>query len=94
MALSPELLARLTQEPPEDAWRSIIETALNRTSQPLPAGNPSGEIIKRDREIGELDHFLSAGGWELWQSFGLAVERTAERLGRWWSEPYAAKAVC
>lgn len=93
MALSLGLLSRLTQTPPEEAWREIIETALALTSQAVPAGNPSGEIIRRDREIGELDHFLSAGGWELWQSFGQAVETTAERLARWWGEPYAAKAV-
>jgi hypothetical protein len=29
----------------------------------------------------------------LWQAFGDTVERTSDRLARWWAEPYSAKAV-
>ncbi len=29
----------------------------------------------------------------MWQAFGDTVERTSERLARWWTEPYSAKAV-
>ena len=32
-----------------------------------------------------------AGG--SWQAFGSTVERTSDRLVRWWDEPYSAKAV-
>ena len=62
-------------------------------SKPFAAGNAPSEITKRDREIGELDHFLSSSGWDLWQAFGDTVERTSDRLVRWWAEPYSAKAV-
>jgi len=93
MALDPELLQGLTQHTPEDAWRVIINKAIEIASKPMAAGNAPSEVTKRDREIGAMDHFLSSSGWDLWQAFGSTVERTSDRLVRWWAEPYSAKAV-
>ncbi len=93
MALQPEVLNRLTKGSAADAWGVIVKSAVEIASKPLATGNAPSEVIKRDREIGALDNFLSASGWDLWQSFGAAVERTSDRLARWWAEPYSAKAV-
>jgi len=93
MTLDIGILHSLTQGSAGDAWRAIINNAIEITSKPLAAGNASSEIIKRDREIGALDHFLSSAGWELWQVFGDTVERTSDRLVRWWGESCNAKAV-
>ena len=93
MAIDAGVLHRLTKGTPEDAWRIIINKAVEIASKPLAAGNAPSEITKRDREIGALDHFLSSSGWDLWQAFGDTVERTSDRLVRWWAEPYSAKAV-
>lgn len=91
MALDAELLQRLTQDSAADAWRLITERTINIASRPLTEGNAPGEVIKRDREIGELDLFLASSGWDLWQCFGQpeisGVERTSDRLVRWWNEP-------
>jgi len=76
-----------------DAWRVVINKSLEIASKPLAAGNAPSEVIKRDREIGALDHFLSSSGWDLWRSIGNTVERTSDHLARWWTEPYSAKAV-
>lgn len=94
MTLDVGLLHQLTKDTPEDAWRAIINKSLEVASMPLAAGNAPSEVTKRDREIGTLDHFLSTSGWDLWQVFGNTVERTSDRLKRWWEEPsYSAKAV-
>lgn len=93
MTLNAEVLQRLTKGTPDDAWRVIINKAVEIASKPLTAGNAASEVSKRDREIGTLDHFLSSGGWDLWTAFGGTVERTSDRLVRWWGEPYGAKAV-
>lgn len=93
MALQPEVLNRLTKGSAADAWGVIVKSAVEIASKPLAMGNAPSEVIKRDREIGALDNFLSACGWDLWQSFGGAVERTSDHLTRWWAEPYSAKAV-
>lgn len=93
MALEADVLHSLTKGAPKDAWRVIIDRAIEIASKPLATGNASSEVTKRDREIGVLDYFLSSSGWDLWQSFGDNVERTSDRLVRWWAEPYSAKAV-
>ena len=93
MTLDAGILRSLTKGTPKEAWPVIIQKAIEITSKPLAAGNAPSEVTKRDREIGSLDHFLSSSGWDLWQAFGSAVERTSDRLVRWWDEPYSAKAV-
>ena len=55
MALDAQILQRLTQDSPKEAWRIITERALEIASKPLAEGNCPGEVVKRDREIGELD---------------------------------------
>lgn len=93
MALDAAVLHSLTKCSAEEAWRVIIDKALEIASKPLATGNAASEVIRRDREIGSLDHFLSSSGWDLWGAFGDCVERTSERLVKWWSEPYTAKAA-
>jgi hypothetical protein len=93
MALDAGVMHDLTKGSAAEAWRVIINNALEIASKPLVEGNAPSEVIKRDREIGTLDHFLSTSGWDLWQTFGDTVERTSDRLVRWWAEPYSAKAV-
>jgi len=93
MALSADELRNLTRGSSETAWKAIIERVTALCLQPVSVENAAADITRRDREVGELDHFLSAGGWELWQDFGTAVERTSERLIRWWAEPFSAKSI-
>lgn len=93
MALTVSALRSLTQGTDIDAWRVIVGQAVEIASKPLAIGNAPSEVVKRDREIGGLDLFLSSSGWDLWQSFGDSVERTSDRLLRWWAEPFSAKAV-
>jgi hypothetical protein len=93
MSLTQEALHDLMTSPPEAAWRQIIGAALKLASGPLTVNVAPSEVTKRDREIGTLDHFLSTSAWDLWQCFGDVVERTSDRLIRWWSEPYSAKAI-
>lgn len=101
MALDAGILKRLTQGTSADAWSFIIERTLDIASRPLAENNAPGEVVKRDREIGELDLFLASSGWDLWRCFGQpeisGVERTSDRLARWWAEPSygnsAARAV-
>jgi hypothetical protein len=93
MSLTPDALHDLTTSNPDVAWRQIIGTALTIASKPLTVNNAPGEVTKRDREIGTLDHFLSTSGWDLWQCFGETVERTSDRLVDWWRQPFSAKAI-
>ena len=93
MALPASALYALTQGTDADAWRVLVKHAVEIASKPLAPGNAPSEVVKRDREIGELDLFLSSSGWDLWQAFSDSVERTSDHVVRWWAEPFSAKAV-
>lgn len=93
MALDPHQFRALTTAAPGDAWQVIIDDILSICLQPLSASNASGEVTRRDRAIGSLDHFLAAAAWDLWEQFGETVDRNADRLVDWWSSPYSAKAI-
>ena len=93
MALTVSALHTLAQGTDADAWRVIVDHAVEVASKPLAVANAASEVVRRDREIGELDLFLSSSGWDLWRAFGGSVERTSDRLGRWWAEPFSAKAL-
>ena len=93
MAINADILHTLTKGSPEEAWNVIITNTLEIASRSLAADQLPGEIINRDREIGAFDHFLATSGWELWQLFNNVVEKTSDRLVRWWTEPYHAKAL-
>lgn len=93
MALTASGLQALTQCSDADAWRIITEQVVEIARRPLATGNAPSEVVRRDREIGALDLFLSSTGWDLWQAFDASVERTSDRLLRWWAEPFTAKAV-
>lgn len=93
MALGTDQLRQLTEATPTDAWRTIIDRTLTICSEALSPASAPGEITKRDRAVGELDHFLFSGAWDLWEQFGGAVERNSDRLASWWAEPYSAKAI-
>ena len=97
MALDAQILQRLTQDSPKEAWRIITDRVLEIASKPLAESNAPSEVVKRDREIAELDLFLASSGWDLWRVFGqpeiCGVERTSDRLARWWSEPGSGHSV-
>lgn len=93
MALAATTLQSLTRGTDADAWRTIVDHATGIASKPLAVGNAPSEVVKRDREIGELDLFLSSSGWDLWRAFGGSIERTSDRLIHWWARPFSAKAV-
>lgn len=94
MTLDTRLLQALGTGTARDAWRLIIDQALDISAKPLAPGRAPGEVIQRDRAIGALDLFLSSSGWDLWQAFGDSVERNSAGLIRWWAaQAFAAKAV-
>lgn len=97
MALTAELINTLTRGDAKAAWAAVVDHAMAVCSKPLASGNAPGEVVKRDREVGTLDHFLTSAGWDLWKAFAqpelCGIERTSDRLARWWTEPFNAKAV-
>ncbi len=93
MSLTPDQLHDLATSEPAMSWRLIVQAATDIASGPLTVASAPGEVTRRDREIGVLDHFLSTSAWDLWACFDKIVAKTSDRLTRWWAEPFNAKAV-
>lgn len=76
-----------------EAWSAVLKHAWSICSAPLPERGVTGEITRRDRDVGALDLFLTAAGWDLWRSFEKSVERTSDALASWWSSQAGGRAV-
>jgi hypothetical protein len=93
MALDLDQFRALTSAAPADAWRMIADRVISICIPPLSVSNASGEVTRRDRDVGALDHFLAAAGWDLWERFGEVVDRNADCLAGWWSSSHGGKAI-
>ncbi len=93
MPLDSGLVDVVTKGSSADAWSATINRALEISSRPLSLGNVPHEVVKRDREIGDLDLLLSSSSWDLWQAFSETVKRNSAKLLDWWAQPFSAKAV-
>lgn len=93
MTLGSNVLSALTTESDAEAWRVIVSQVMEIASKPLAIANAPSEVVRRDRDIGKFDLFLSSTGWDLWRALDVSLERTSDRLIRWWGETFGAKAV-
>jgi hypothetical protein len=93
MALSLEIVQILQNAQPKDAWSKILQHAWQICSQPIPIGKAESEVVKRDRSIGDVDHYLSTAGWDLWSSYESSVVRTSEALVQWWDMQASGRGV-
>ena len=86
MTLPLDLIRRLQAEPFDAAWEAIAEYAVATFVDPLDGDNPVRDVIRREKAIGDIDLFLTTAGWDLWESFGDTVTRTADALATWWEQ--------
>lgn len=93
MTLAYDLVHRLQDAPPADAWAAIFERAWDICSQPIDAGKAEGEVVRRDRAVGDLDLYLATAGWDLWPEYEASVPLTSSALTRWWAERSGGRAV-
>lgn len=97
MALDVAFLARLNEAPTRDAWTTLLEAVGAIMSPSVPLRQAAPEIIRRDRAVGRLDHFLSSCAWELWRDLGdepaSGIPRTASHLVDWFKATQGGRAV-
>ncbi len=88
-----QVIDELCHRSPKEAWEFVARCVESICFDPMDRGNVIGELTSRDRSVGEIDHFLATAGWDLWQTYELAIERTSQRLERWWNGINEAKAI-
>lgn len=93
MTLPLELIQTLQQAQPNDAWAAIREHAWQICSQPITSGKAVSEVLRRDRSLGEVDHYLATAGWDLWADYEASVPLTSKVLADWWSSHSSGRAI-
>jgi hypothetical protein len=93
MALPLKLIQTLQQAQPKEAWSAILDHAWQICSQSITPGKAEVEMVKRDRTIGDIDHYLATAGWDLWSAYESSVMRTSNELSLWWDAHTPGRAV-
>lgn len=93
MPLPLDLTLRIQSEPPEAAWRAVLAHAWGVCSEPISISSPTGEVMRRERDLYSLDLYLATAGYDLWFAMEGAAPRNAQALVSWWAEGGAGRAV-
>lgn len=93
MALPYDLVQTLQDAAPKDAWAKILKHAWTVCSEAFGHGKVEAAVARRDREVGEVDHYLATAGWDLWTAYEESVPLTSEALASWWARRGSGRAV-
>ena len=83
MSLDLELFEKLQHVPAQVAWDEIFQYAWDICSKPI-TGNAGAEVTRRDRQLADIDQFLTTAGWNLWSDYESSVPLTSSTLINWW----------
>lgn len=90
--ISVELIEDILTPPASRAWNTITKTLYNNFSQSLPDSSVQ-EIIKREKNIYNLETLISGAAWELWNSFEECVPKTSQLILDFWNKNLNGKAI-
>ena len=93
MPISQDLLQSVMNCPPQDAWTKITEHVWTEFSAPIPSAVADAEVVRRDRDLTELDNVLSGAAWSLWRHFESAVPQASQSLIEFWNAIHGGKAI-
>ena len=93
MPIAADLLTRVTTAPPPEAWRSIAAYLWEQFSAPIASASADAEVVRRDKDLNELDNVISGSAWELWSSFESCVPKASDSLVAFWDANPAGRAI-
>lgn len=93
MTVAYQTARTILEESPTEAWRTIFNALWAVLAQPISRKSPDTEVVRRDREITELDLLIGRSAWELWENYEQFVPRTSQTLVDFWNHTEAGKAV-
>lgn len=91
--LTTSLLESVTSRTPKEAWRSIAEHLWQNFSIPIVSTSADAEIVKRDRNITELENTLSGSCWDLWNEFETSIPKASAAIVEFWNRIQGGKSV-
>ena len=88
-----DLLRKLQQAPPDEAWRELFAWTWEVCRPEIAIADAANETSRRDSALAPADLFLATAGWDLWTEYHAHAPRTAERLRVWWRARPPGRAV-
>ena len=81
--------------PPADAWATHRRPPLGTNSRPLSAAAAAdAEVVKRDRDLTELENVLSGSAWDLWAALRAGrFPKASQAIVEFWAAIHSGKAV-
>lgn len=93
MPISADLLTVVTTAPPQQAWQAVADYLWQQFSAPIPAAAADTEVVRRDKDLNELDNVLSGSAWELWADFEASVPKASDSLVQFWDANSNGRAI-
>jgi len=93
MAIGAELLTTVTTAPPKEAWGAVADYLWEQFSAPIAPAAADTEVVRRDKDLNELDNVVSGSSWELWRDFETSVPKASESLVDFWNSNPDGRAI-
>jgi hypothetical protein len=93
MSISSDLLSQVTASPPAQAWQAISDYLWEQFSAPIPEAAANSEVVRRDKDLNELDNVLSGSAWELWNDFEASIPKASDGLVEFWESNPEGRAI-
>ena len=93
MPIGSDLLSQVTAAPPAQAWQAISDYLWEQFSAPIPAAAADSEVVRRDKDLNELDNVLSGSAWELWNDFEASIPKATDSLVQFWESNPEGRAI-
>ena len=75
----------ILSNPTDETWQHIRSMLWSRFSASLPIKGVEKEIVRRDRDLAELDNLLAGAAWNLWQDFTSSLSKGSDGVIEFWN---------
>lgn len=93
MPIGADLLTVVTTASPREAWEAVSADLWRQFSAPIGPGAADAEIVRRDKDLNQLDNVISGSCWELWAEFETCIPKASASLVEFWHSNPAGRAV-
>lgn len=93
MPIAPDLLSTVTSGSSKDAWQAIRANLWERFSAPIAPAAADAEVVRRDKDLNELDNVVSGSAWELWKEFESSIPKCSQSLVQFWNSHPEGRAI-
>ena len=93
MSIGSDLLSQVTASPTAQAWQAISDYLWEQFSVPIPEAAADSEVVRRDKDLNELDNVLSGSAWELWNDFEASIPKVTDSLVQFWDSNPEGRAI-